>query len=75
MLKLISYIIELNGVSRFICDVFNMKYQVVDYYDRPVHGDVVGTFDNLDDAKKCAKDYSINECDGECDVEIITINE
>ena len=48
---------------------------VIDYYDRPVHGDIVGEFDNLADAKKYAREYSINECDGECDVEILVINE
>ena len=48
----------------------NMKrYQVVDYYDMPYHGDVIGEFDDLDQAKRYAKMH-IKECDGECDVEI-----
>lgn len=46
------------------------KYQVVDFYDRPVHGDVIATFDNIIDAKREAKRYAIEDCDGECDVEI-----
>lgn len=46
------------------------KYKVVDYYDRPVHGDVVGIYDTMEEARKEAKRYSIEECDGECDVEI-----
>ena len=46
------------------------RYQVVDYYDRPVHGDVVGEFDTRAQAERYAKQYSIEECDGECDVEI-----
>ena len=46
------------------------RYQVVDFYDRPVHGDVVGEFDTRAQAERYAKQYSIEECDGECDVEI-----
>ena len=42
------------------------RYQVVDFYDRPMHGE----FDTRTQAERYAKQYSIEECDGECDVEI-----
>lgn len=46
------------------------KYEVVDYYDSPVKGDVVGVFNTKAEANRYAKSYSIEECDGECDVEV-----
>lgn len=47
-----------------------MRYVVVDYYDNPFHGDVIGTFDTLEDAKKECKRYAKEDVDGECDLEI-----
>lgn len=47
-----------------------MKYMVIDFYDRPVHGDLIGTFDSRKEAESFAKKYAIEECDGECDIEI-----
>lgn len=46
------------------------KYEVVDFYDRPVKGDVVGVFNTREEANREARRYSIEDCDGECDVEV-----
>lgn len=47
-----------------------MKYLVIDYYDSPVKGDLIGEFDTRKEAEAFAKKYSIEEVDGECDIEI-----
>ena len=46
------------------------EWCVVDYYDDPFNGDIVGRFATKTEAEKYATKYSIEECDGECDIEM-----
>lgn len=43
------------------------KYVVVDYYDRPVSGDIIAECDTLKGARIAAYNYTYKECDGEAD--------
>lgn len=44
-------------------------FEVVDYYDNQ-KGDVVYTCETIEEAKKLARHYDHEECDGECEVYI-----